>query len=113
MTDFDIGDCVQVKDWDEMAEHYGTLYGAIKLPGYGFVQDMKHMCGKVFHITEVVKPPDVYGHEPIFRSAEGVENDDSAPGHFWKITRFMVKPYDDGCECDEVDASDWATLLHC
>ena len=49
-----IGDVVIFKDWDEMAEEYGSFSPTcINTPRFGFINGMKHLCGTTAVVTYI------------------------------------------------------------
>ena len=89
---FSVGDCVRIREFEDMAEQYGVdCDGDISIPNSGgcyFYHDMKHYCGMDFVISDYDSPL-VYGHN--YRDKDGYDE---------HITPHMLtqaepeKPYD-------------------
>lgn len=82
---FEVGDHVVIRDWDDMAEEFGTQNDVrIKVgDGCTFVSGMKNICGREAVITRVYK--NIYGHTRIT-----LDIDTS-----WQITPGMLRHPDD------------------
>lgn len=107
LASFEIGDFVQVKDWDEMKEEFGLDEdGGAKTPNLRFIGAMKYLCGQVFQVRELSE----YNGHVFLRSVENIEERDGGPG-FWYITPYMVKPVDDSGSEVEVDFDSWQTII--
>ena len=74
MFGFAIGDCVRVRQFEDMAAQYGVdCDGDISIPNSGgnyFYHDMKHYCGLDFTISKFAEPL-VFGHG--FADKDGYE----------------------------------------
>lgn len=51
--EFKIGDKVRIRNWEDMAEEFGTREDGHIPCNKTFTQGMKHLCGKEFEITEL------------------------------------------------------------
>lgn len=82
---FNVGDVLQIKEWDEMEEEYGTDYdGEIHEGGDCFTHQMKPLCGMTFTVKS---SDEITGR---FSSYEGIEHAKSAGGS-WNIYGWMLK----------------------
>ncbi len=53
--EFNVGDRVQFKEWDEMEKEFGlNFWGAIRCHGC-FIDDMRHLCGTYATIKEICR----------------------------------------------------------
>lgn len=51
MKQYKVGDIVQIRQWDDMAEEFGTtIHGSIACRNWYFVKEMKKYCGKKLQI---------------------------------------------------------------
>lgn len=49
MKRYKVGDIVQIRQWDDMAEEFGTtIHGSIACRSWHFVEEMKKYCGKSY-----------------------------------------------------------------
>lgn len=88
---FHPGDRVVFRDWDDMAEEFGTndVGSAINVE-YTFTRDMQHLCGREFTVSKCINHH-VY-----------LEESTAAPGSSreWTISTGMLRPagedWDDG-----------------
>lgn len=105
--EFHVGDCVQVKDWDELVEEFGiTEEGHIPAPGF-FNKKMKYMCGRVCHIKTIdLVLRRVHTEERIeYEVHDHTRN-------YWVLNISMIKPYIDPEEdSDGVQVSDYEQIL--
>lgn len=60
---FDIGDCVRIRQWDDMAEQYGVCGDEIECE-FSFTEEMRDdgLCGKEFVITSISEGGYIHGH---------------------------------------------------
>lgn len=106
--EYDVGDFVQIKDWDEMVEEFGYVdVDRIGTPTLNFLGAMKHLCGQVFQIREKVPTYNVV----VYRSVEGIERRRIDKDLFWDITSYMIKPVEDSGSETEFDFDSWQTLI--
>jgi hypothetical protein len=89
-TEFAIGECVQIRSWEDMAREYDSNNGRsiIDLPGYFFAAGMKHLCGKKGHISHISEFNRL-GHNGHLFSFYDIDLATSS-GHEWAITEFML-----------------------
>lgn len=89
--EFEIGDLVRVRDWEDMAAEYGTKPGTtyINCPYWVFTDRMRDYCGMVFTVSE--KVPRVH---TLCYNGSGNEH---IP---WRITGYML-------EAAEIPADDF------
>ena len=86
--EFEIGDLVVVRDWEEMAEEYGVCLSlhyseAVPLPdGLHFFKGMKFLCGIVAEVT---------GFRMLFDGTQEILVS-GLPGLF-HISKYMLKPF--------------------
>ena len=68
---FDIGDCVRIRQWDDMAEQYGVCGDEIECE-FSFTEDMQKdgLCGKEFVITDISSGGYIYGHNTHWSISE-------------------------------------------
>ena len=104
---FEVGDFVQVKEWDEMEKEFGLEEaGRIHTPRLLFIRGMAHLCGQVFQIREFSD----HNGMTVLRSVDNIEKKDYGAG-FWYITPYMVKPAEDSGFEVELDLSSWQALI--
>ena len=61
--DFEIGDLVRIRDWDDMVDEFGYNGNENSIPcKYSFITDMRYLCGTEFEITDITGYQ-VYGCE--------------------------------------------------
>lgn len=86
--EFKKGQKVRIKSWDKMAKEYSVdEYGHIALPnGYGFSNDMRHLCGRTATITEKAYEN---GWSDILLDFDNTEGNT-----YWVYTTDMVEPID-------------------
>lgn len=61
MRQYKIGDIVQIRQWDDMAEEFGTtIHGSIVCRTWYFVKEMKKYCGKKLRIIDIRNFNDAY-----------------------------------------------------
>lgn len=55
MCEFNVGDLVRIRQWDDMVDQYGGTDSGrwIKTHVYNFINDMRNLCGKEFVITSI------------------------------------------------------------
>lgn len=105
---FEVGDHVQIKDWDEMVDEFGVRRDSGNIPcKCSFTQEMKHLCGKDFHISAL------HGSQlDLVMSEEGIElREDGLFPEFWNISFDMIKPYTDNNSQPEINMSDWEQVI--
>lgn len=51
--EFNIGDRVRIRDWDDMASEYESSRNCIYTPGMVFISEMRDLCGREFEITRI------------------------------------------------------------
>lgn len=53
MSEFKVGDKLRIRQWEDMKEEFGTDYnGAINCK-YDFTEEMKHLCGLPFTVSNI------------------------------------------------------------
>ena len=53
MQEFQVGDIVRIRDWDDMADEFGVnSYGSIRCNG-NFIPDMRYLCGLESKIVSI------------------------------------------------------------
>lgn len=61
MKRYKVGDIVQIRQWDDMAEEFGTtIHGSIACRSWYFVEEMKKYCGQKLRIRAIQKFDDIY-----------------------------------------------------
>lgn len=61
MKRYKVGDIVQIRQWDDMAEEFGTtIHGSIACRSWYFVEEMKKYCGKKLRIIGIRNFNDAY-----------------------------------------------------
>lgn len=90
---FKVGDRVVVREWDDMAEEYGTKNGIRITPDHStsFLVSMKHLCGRTATVT------DVRDNDYVF-----VDFDDKSSDTDWYYKKWMFNPSDDTPARDDV-----------
>ena len=99
---FAVGDKVQFKEWDELADEFGFQdSGDIDAPG-AFVKGMRYLCGQVATIKDI--------DSPHFRTVDDFEacTDDPWRSH-WSLHFSYVRPYEE--ELDEPDSDEWIRVM--
>ena len=60
-----VGELVRFRQWDDMKAEFGlNSLGSINCR-FGFLEYMRHLCGREFEITDVDYGGRVYGHDTI------------------------------------------------
>lgn len=64
MREFEVGDTVRIRQWDDMVAEFGVINGgaAIFTRPYFFTRDMEPYCGLEFEITSIDPDREVCGH---------------------------------------------------
>lgn len=99
--EFQVGDVIQFKDWDELISEFGKPG---RVPG-GFNTQMRYLCGQVAHIKSIEDT----GVGTYITTVEDLEDDD-VHRRRWCLTTAMIKPYEE-CEAEEVDADSFISML--
>lgn len=85
--DFKVGDIIQFKDWNEMAEEYDSdndrIYFGDPDIHHTFIDEMKHLCGTTAVIKEFVKSNPLYVYLKDFTAKERTS---------WIYHVYMFKP---------------------
>ena len=87
MPRFNVGDRVQIREWDDMADEFGEC-GCIRMPGMAFTRPMTYLCGEIFTISDIENRR---GYA-VYRSEEGVENKEGVNNGYWYLTDSMLIP---------------------
>lgn len=88
---FHPGDRVVFRDWDDMAEEFGTDGDSVIRVPLSFTKDMRHLCGREFTVRKCGTGVHVY-----------LEESTAAPGSSreWSISTGMLRlageDWDDG-----------------
>lgn len=69
LKDIHIGDVLQVREWDDMAEEYGMDEDEILVPNI-FIKNMCYLCGQTFTVSSI----DEYGGIHSAERIEGLYN---------------------------------------
>jgi len=90
-SEFRIGEHVQIRSWEDMAEVYGTINNqrSIDLPGYLFTSNMAHLCGKTGHISHISEYS-FLGFKYHYFSFCDINLSAAAFGNEWAVTEFML-----------------------
>lgn len=97
MAKYNVGDVLQIRQWDDMVEEFGLdINGNIETPS-SFTTGMKYLCGKKFTVAHVLPFDDgaYIAEEDIFQA--------------WSIDEGMLEPYLQ--ELDTVSDLDFQTML--
>lgn len=105
MSKFQVGDVLRIKQWQDMADEFGTIGGDICCHAE-FVQDMRYLCGETFTVKDIINDA-VFGYQ--YRSVENIEGTRSGGAGIWFISEDMLEPYVEDMEID-VDATDRKNL---
>ena len=82
-TEFNPGDLVVIRDWDDMEEEYGlNEYGNISCK-FTFVAEMDYLCGSEWTIRD-------FGHNGSVRFVEA-----HSPDHDYSISTDMIRHAED------------------
>jgi len=81
---FKVGDRVQIKEWDEMVEEFGTHWHGTCSSDLNFCESMKHLCGRTARIKE-------FNEECIFLNGWSNEDGDL----YWTFSTDMIKPVEE------------------
>jgi hypothetical protein len=79
---FKIGDRVVVRDWDDMAKEYGTGSNGSIHHGSGFIDSMRHLCGRTATV------------ESVLSDNIEVDFDDKSGDTVWGYDSWMFNPTD-------------------
>ena len=91
MHDFNVGDIVVIREWDEMAAEYGyNRLGSIDCT-CSFTRAMQHLCGEIATISEIGTGKGI--HLEFMHKKQGLDYD-------WNFSTDMIRIYD---ECYEDD----------
>lgn len=97
MAKYNVGDVLQIRQWDDMVEEFGLdINGDIETPS-SFTTGMKYLCGKKFTVAHILSFDDgtYISEEDIFDQ--------------WNIDEEMLEPYLQKLET--VSDSDFQTML--
>lgn len=87
---FKVGDLVRIREYDDLLEEYGYEDGEIATR-YGFIEEMKYMCGKEFVIEYIEEDGEVKGHNDTWTiTTEVIEKVDNNK----KLTHLKSKEID-------------------
>ena len=90
MHEFNVGDIVVIREWDDMAAEYGyNRLGSIDCT-CSFTRAMQHLCGEIATISSVAGK-EIYLE--FMHKEQGLDYD-------WAFSIDMIRMYD---ECDEDD----------
>ena len=78
---FKAGDRVQIKEWDEMMKEFGTMNGRTIACGFGFVERMKPLCGRIATIAGILND-----------SVKLKDWSDDSGNVCWNFSADMIKP---------------------
>lgn len=82
MNNYQVGDVLRVRQWDDMAAEFGLDgLGGINCKYCKFAPEMRYMCGQTFTVSSITP-------NRKYHSKEGIED-------FWLITEDMLEPYCD------------------
>ena len=71
----------------------------------GFAPQMRYLCGRVLHISEIE-------FDGAVRFVENAESECCNLNRgYWKISMDMLKPYDEAPAADPIDVSGWEGIL--
>ena len=76
MIQYEIGDIVIIREWDDMADEFGTTDGDIQCE-YVFTHDMRHLCGNAYRIISATK----FGNRHVYTLDEN---------EGWSISNDMI-----------------------
>lgn len=79
---FNVGDRVVVRDWNDMIEEYGTTEGGTIHCRFGFTDTMRHLCGRTATVTDANK------------GCIEVDFDDKSGDTIWSYSSDMFNPTD-------------------
>lgn len=98
---FKVGDRVVVREWDDMAEEYGTENG-MRIKGdrsTSFIVSMRHLCGRTATVTGV-RDDYVY-----------VDFDDKSGSTDWFYKKWMFNPTDAPAQDDVIHEDDTVKVV--
>lgn len=88
MNKYEVGDVLQIRAWDDMAEEFGG--DGYEIPcKFSFTRSMEHLCGQEFVVREI----DAKGH---YYSEDDVEGT-------WKISSDMLEYAEELIDDDEFE----------
>ena len=95
MQEFQVGDIVRIRDWDDMADEFGVnSYGSIRCNG-NFIPSMRYLCGLELQIASIdnAKTFSATGRNGYIIHFE-MKNKLRKPGKMWipMITNEMLEP---------------------
>ena len=98
MCEFNVGDLVRIRQWDDMVAQYDA-HGWINTHVYVFVRDMRYLCGKEFVITSIKHQVndvyEVFGH-----------------GAHWHITNEMIELVEEDDIYDSEEIENFLGTIH-
>lgn len=103
--DIHIGDRLRIRQWDDMELEFG-LYGSGSIKcEFGFVKNMRYLCGRPFTIKAREEDRGNY------LSEEREEFRPDAPGGRWKISADMLEPIEEPVEITPFTDDEMRLLL--
>lgn len=83
MKQFNIGDKLRIRQWDDMAKEFGVVDNEI-MCHHGFPETMRHLCGLPFTVIDI-EYDEYYSEE----GTEGLRDDDWSD--YWLISADMLE----------------------
>lgn len=97
MAKYNVGDVLQIRQWDDMVAEFGVdESGSIEVPHH-FVPEMRGLCGQRFTVAGSYDFDD-----KIYKAEEDIFQQ-------WSIDEEMLEPYPQ--ELETVSDSDFQTML--